>query len=546
MYADTIFHNGKLYTLDSSLAEATALAVSGSQILAVGSDDKILRLANKDTRLFNLNGKMLLPGFVDSHMHFLQYALSTNKVDLSSAHNLSDVQTMLLEKLNNGIPEGEWLQGMKFNNQQWDLKELPTRKDLDAVSTEVPIIIRRVCYHISVCNTKALELMGLMPTSSAKNSKLFSSSVERMPDGTPSGILCEDAQNLAAEAMPPLTKQKLKEVILSAAQALLAEGITEIHTDDFDTIPGDNGNMIMSAYRELAEEGKLPVRVYQQCLLRDPISLERFLTDGHRSGDCYGNYRIGPFKVLGDGSLGAHTAFLQRPYLCDSNTCGVLNHSKEELRALLSTAHHAGMQIAIHCIGDGCMQQVLDIMEELYSDGSGKECRNGIVHCQIMTEAQQKKMKELEMLAYIQPVFIESDMDIVENCVEHELAASSYAWKQLSDLGVHLIGSSDCPVESFRILDNIQYAVTRAKLSGEKEWFPENALTLEESIRLFTLEAAYASFSENRRGSLTPGKDADLLILDRDLREISPTEIHKAKVLLTMVGGKIEFQRTVT
>lgn len=543
MYADIIFYNGKLCTLDSDYAGATALAVSGSQISAVGSDDEILKLANKDTRLFNLNGKMLLPGFVDSHMHFLQYALSADKVDLSPARSLSELQSLLSEKLNQGIPEGEWLQGMKFNNQQWDLKELPTRKELDAISTEVPIIIRRVCYHISVCNTKALELMGLMPISSAESKKFFSSSVDIMSDGTPSGILREDAQNLAANAMPPLTKKKLKEVILSAAQDLLAEGITEIHTDDFDTILGDNGDMIMSAYRELAAENKLPVRVYQQCLLRDQISLERFLADGHRTGDCYGNYRIGPFKVLGDGSLGAHTAFLKKPYLCDSKTCGILNHSNEELRTLLSTAHNAGMQIAVHCIGDGCMQQILDIMEELYSDGSGKECRDGIVHCQIMSKTQQKEMKDLELLAYIQPIFIESDMDIVEKCIEHELASSSYAWKPLSELGVHLIGSSDCPVESFRILDNIQYAVTRAKLSDDKSWFPENALTLEESIRLFTLEGAYASFSENRRGSLTPGKDADLLVLDQDLYEVPSAEIHLTKVLLTMVAGKIAFQR---
>lgn len=241
--------------------------------------------------------------------------------------------------------------------------------------------------------------------------------------------------------------------------------------------------------------------------------------------------------------LAAHTAWMLKPYKNDSGTTGIQAESDEKLYTLMKMAHDHGMQIAIHCIGDAALNQALTMYERIQRENPRTDCRHGIVHCQIMDEAQQDRFKKSNILAYIQPIFIKSDMNIVDDCVGEDLARQSYNWRRFEDLGVHQSGGSDCPVEPFDILPNMEYAITRTNPQTGQSWYPENAVTREEALKIFTLEGAYASFSENQKGSLTVGKYADLAVLDRDILAIEAGDIHNTQVLMTMVEGKIVYHK---
>ena len=246
-------------------------------------------------------------------------------------------------------------------------------------------------------------------------------------------------------------------------------------------------------------------------------------------------------KLIADGSLGSHTAWMRNPYKNAPDTCGTPNMSDDEIYELMKCAHDHGMQIATHCIGNAAVQQVLDTYERIQLENPRTNCRHGIVHCQIMDSIQQDRFQKQNILAYIQPIFLRYDMHIVDDCIGAENSAQTYNWRRFADLGVHMSGGSDCPVEHFDIIPNLAYAVTRTNPNTGESWHKENSLSLEEAVKMFTYEGAYTSFSENVRGSLKPGKLADLVVLDKDIFKIPGSEIHTAKVLLTMAGGKISY-----
>lgn len=520
---DTIFYNGKLFTLDKAYPQCSAMAIKDGIIVRLGEDKELLSLADDNTETIDLKGKLMVPGFVDTHMHLIFYAQEISCIDLSSTCSFQDIRKKCSEKLQWAKDNNRWVYGVGFNHDDWQYPLIPTRKDLDTISTDVPVVIRRTCHHISICNTKALEEAAL---------------TESCPDG----IVKELEQNRISDAMPLPSYEEIKELILSGSHELAAKGITEVHTDDFHVLPGDAGETIMNAYIDLAESNQLPVRIYEQCNLERPEFIKQFLDKGHRTGETHGFFRIGPLKFLGDGSLGAHTAYMRRAYENDSGSHGILNYTDEELYAMFQTAQENDMQIAIHCIGDGSLQQALDTFERIQRENPKADMRHGVIHCQIMDALQQDEFKKHNLLAYIQPVFIRSDMNIVDDCVGEDLAKSSYNWRRFEDLGVHQSGGSDCPVEKFDILPNIQYAVTRTDYSTGKSWYKENSLTLEEAIRAFTYEGAFASHSENVKGSLTVGKYADLTVLSENLFSLRPENVHKAQVSLTMTGGKITYR----
>lgn len=519
---DTIFYNGKIYTGAGCTMPPTALAVKDGLITALGVDSAICSLADESTVCVNLQGKTIYPGFVDSHLHLLFYAQELSYIDLSIARSFEEVKTMCRERLSWARANEKWIEGTAFNQDDWDIQKIPTRFDLDQIATDVPILLKRICHHITVCNTKALELAGLM-------------------DLCPDGIFREDQIHALTEALPTPTLSDIKALIRLGCESAAKLGITEVHTDDFWLMPKDHGRLIMQAYREMAQEGTLPIRVYQQCNLRNTAALNAFLEAGHRTGDNEGFYTIGPLKLISDGSLGARTAFMKKPYVNDPSTCGLSNYTDNELLLLCQKAHDAGMQIAVHCIGDAALQQSLDVFSEIQKNSPREDTRHGIIHCQIMDADQQKAFAAQRLLAYVQPVFIRYDMRIVADCVGSELEQSSYNWRRFIDLGVHQSGGSDCPAEILDVLPGIDYAVNRADWTTGQVWYPQNGITLTEAIDMYTIEGAYASFSENRKGTLSVGKYADLVVLEQDLFQMPQEEIHNNTVLLTMVGGKLAY-----
>ncbi len=518
-----IYYNAKIYTNDPAIA--SAMAVEDGKIKALGTDDEILAMSSDSDNKQDLKGALILPGFVDSHLHFLEYAFEKSFVDLTERKSLEDLLDALREKLPEAKKSGRPLRGTGFNHNYWDSPVLPTRNDLDGISDEVPIIIRRTCHHITVANTPALELAGMLETN-------------------PDGILREDEQNTLEEALPPLTLDSVKEMVLDASKDIIAKGITEIQTDDLPLISSElYGKTILDAYMELDRDGLLPMRVYEQCNLPSLERLDAFLKDGYMTGDSTGNFTIGPLKLLGDGALGARTAAMTADYLDDPGNRGILNFTDEEMNGLVKVANKAGVQIAIHGIGDRCIDQILDAFELALKDSPRADHRHGIVHCQITRPDQLRRMQEMGIMAYIQPVFLKADQHIVEDRIGTELTKTSYDWRTMKDMGIHLSGGSDCPVEPFDILPNMYYAATCREPGADSPWYPEKALSLKETIDMFTSEGAYASFSEGRRGKLLPGYDADFTVLDRDITEGAPSSLLEAEVVMTVVGGKTVYRK---
>ena len=520
-----IYYNGIIYINDKRMSKASAMAIEGGVIRSVGTNDEILAMASSDDNIADLKGSLIMPGFVDSHLHFLEYAFEKSFVDLTGTGSLEELLDILRGKLPEAIASGRPLRGSGFNHNYWDVPVLPTRADLDSISSDIPIIIRRTCHHITVANTPALELAGLTGSD-------------------PDGILREDEQNKLEEALPPLTREQYKKMIVDAAHDVASKGITEIQTDDLPLCYRElYGKTIIEAFTELDEEGRLPIRVYEQCNLPSLGRLRAFLNDGYMTGWTSGNFTIGPLKLLGDGALGARTAAMNEDYLDDPGNRGILNFSNEEINALVMMAHKSGMQIAIHGIGDRCVEQILNAYERAFTEMPSENRRHGIVHCQITHKEDIERMARMDIMAYIQPVFLKADQHIVEDRIGAELTKTSYDWRAMKDMGIHLSGGSDCPVEPFDILPNMYYALTCKEPGADRPWYPEKALSLKETLELFTLEGAYASFSENRRGKLLPGYDADFTILDRDITEGAPSSLLEAEVLMTVVGGKTVYNK---
>lgn len=536
---DTIFINGIIRTQDEAYPVCSAAAVKNGVILRLGSDEELLPLAEADTKTVDLKGRLMLPGFIDTHLHMLNYMDFLEQVNLSEARSLRQVKELCAPRVPLAAEKGKWLGGVSFNQDYWDVPKMPTRKDLDDISREVPIVIRRACYNMSVVNTKGMEMLGIMGEREGLTSMLMGF----YEDGTPNGILRQHSQDILAKAVtiPPI--EDIKEMILKASQDMSRQGITTVHSEDYINYAVDSSELVSRAFKELAAEQKLPIRVYQQCAFRTKEQLAAFLATENKPGAEFGRYKIGPLKVFQDGALGARTACLKDGYLNDPGKKGILIHPEEELYGLFETAHKNGMQIATHVIGDEALDVAMDTYERVMRDYPRTDPRHGIIHCQIMTRQQQERFRQLNLLAYVQPVFIESDMNIVDDCVGGELARQSYNWRAFVDMGVHMCGSSDCPVEAFDILPNICYCVTRAKKDGSRVWYPENGITVDEAVRMFTLEGAYASFEESVKGSISVGKVADMVVLDRDIYEVEPMEIQHTRVDMTIIDGKTVYER---
>ena len=534
---ERVFYNGHIRTLEKAYPECEALAEKDGVILYLGTSEEVLRRASPDAERIDLRGGHVLPGFADTHMHLIDYYRMTQRIDLSAVTSFDE----MAEKLRRRAAEtrcDEWLFGANFNQDHWDVQVLPTRRERDAVCADHPICIQRSCWHISVLNTRAMELVRLL--NEREDTPLY---MEFYPDGTPNGVIKENSQNKIYENFPVPELDELKRWLKTAMYAVAEKGITEVHSEDFQAFSRDTRELVMQAYIELAEAGEMPVRVYQQCLMPTKEQLERFLAQGHRTGETHGHYKLGPFKVVNDGSLGAHTAALRHPYACDPGTSGLPLYKPETLHELFSLAHKNGCQIAVHCIGDASAEMVLDAYETVMRETPRADPRHGILHCQIMDADLQERFRQLNVIAYVQPVFLRYDMFIVDECVGSELARQSYNWRRFCDLGVHMCGGSDCPVEKFDVLPNICHAVTRSDNNGAAPWYPENGVTVDEAVRMFTTEAAYAAFEEQVRGTLAVGKYADLVVLDRDIYAVAPETIKDVQVEMTVVDGEIVYRR---
>ncbi|QIB68929.1 amidohydrolase [Aminipila butyrica] len=536
---DTIFYNGRFKTMDKINPEIEAVAVKNGIITRTGKDEEILALAKAHTKKIDLGGRFALPGFSDSHLHLIYYANTKRKVELSQAKSIEEVVDLCKAGIQEEDQGDEWLLGCGWNQDDWNVPVFPTRADLDKVSEDIPVAITRTCYHATVVNSKALEVLGL-----EKDIPILSNGiVEVDKHGKANGILRESAQNIIWNRMGVPDIEDLKDRIEDACLDAASKGITAIQTDDFETFTGDTMDLVIRAYKELVSEERLPIRIYQQCLLRTPEKLQGFLDKGYKTGYEFGFYKIGPLKLLNDGSLGARTAHLRKPYWDDPSTSGVPLYDQEKLTEMIKMGHENGMQIAIHCIGDAAIEMAVNSFEKVMLESPRIDPRHGIVHCQITDLDLIERIKKLNLLIYAQPIFIRADRQIINQRVGTELGNTSYNWRAYADRNIHISGGSDCPVEKFDSIPNIYCAVTGKNPENDSDppWHPENCLTVDETIKSFTAEGAYAAFQENERGTISVGKYADMVVLSGDIYRIPESQIKNIQVEMTIVNGEIKY-----
>ena len=359
---DTIIYNGIIGTIDSDNRFAQALSIKDGKIVQVGKNQEILDRKSADTELIDLEGKLLLPGFNDSHMHLLNYSQSLRQIDLVGVESIEEIIVRSKEFIKNTqLEENQWVKGRGWNHDFFkDDKVFPTRYDLDKISREYPIMLSRACEHIVIVNSKALEIIGI----SKDSPQIEGGHFDLDQNGQPLGIFRENAISLISKFIPSPSIDDIKEILIDGIKNANACGITSIQSDDFDAIPGDNYYDIIKAYEELKDEGKMNVRVYEQCLLQNMDKLNDFLDRGYNTG--YGDqiFKIGPLKLLADGSLGARTAALTKPYVDAPETSGISVFTQEEMDSLVDRAHCSGMQVAIHGIGDKTMYQAFEALEK--------------------------------------------------------------------------------------------------------------------------------------------------------------------------------------
>lgn len=527
----TCYENARVYTGGGAFSEC--FAVRDGRFLFTGSAKEAHRLY-PEADFVELKGRFVCPGFNDSHMHLL--GLGTALAQAQLAEHTESLAAMLeaLRVFAVSNPDNSWVLGRGFNQDYFsDVSRFPDKNDLDGVCPDRPCVITRACGHVAVANSLALKAAGIADCAPATDG----GKVYIGKDGKPNGVLAENAISLVTSLIPRPDRETIKNQLVLAMAYVNRFGITSVHSDDFSCadIPFED---VLGAYRELISEGRMTVRVNEQCMLPTQEALDRFLDAGYRTGQGDGFMRIGPLKLLTDGSLGARTAYLRAPYTDSPDTCGIPIYTPEALGALIEKAHAAGMQVAAHAIGDAAADLLLDAVDRAQQNYPRKNARHGIVHAQIFTPDHTKRLKALDMVAYIQPIFLDYDTQIVHSRIG-ERADAAYPAASLLSAGVSASGGSDCPVEQPDVLAGIQCAVTRKPFTREMkaQYLAHEALTVDQALDAFTRSGAYASFEENEKGRICEGYLADFTVLGEDPFSVAPSQIRRIPVIAVYLSG---------
>lgn len=528
-----IYYNGNIYTADKDNSFAQAMYVENGKIKFIGTNEQVQRYENVAAGIVDLNKKTVIPGLIDSHIHLLAYGKSLDEIDLSACKSIDEI-IEISKKFINENNSLKCLTGFAWNQENFDSKVMPTKHDLDKISKDIPIFFKRACLHIAVCNSKLLEIAGI-----TKDTVIDGGEID-VADNDTTGILRENAINLLNDYMPKFTRADKKAYVLKAVEKLASYGITGVHTDDLGKNNG--GIEMLDIYKELDMEKRLKLRIYIQSRITSYDEAKEYFELGFDKYQGNENFNLGSIKLLGDGSLGGQTAAMNEPYENTSET-GIALFSQEELDNIVDLSHKNAVSVAIHAIGDKTIDMSIKSFEKAMKKYPDIRVRHGIVHCQITSEEALEKIKENNILAYIQPIFIAADSKVVEKRVGKERTKHSYNWKKLQDSGVVLTFSSDSPVESPNPYENIYCAITRKDLAGKPDegFLPEQALNVIDSIRAYTINSAFASYEEDIKGSLEVGKLADFAVLSDNIFEINSDRIKDISCVMTVKGGEIVF-----
>jgi predicted amidohydrolase YtcJ len=516
--ATLVILNANVITLDRKQPRAKAIAVQNGMIIGVGSDEKIRHHVGKETKVIDARNKTVVPGLVDCHVHMTDFGFSLQNLDLRDVKSIKELQQKLCEYAREN-PRRAWILKGRWDQERLVEKRYPTCRDLDAAVPDRPVFLVRVCGHMAVANSKALQHAGITRNTTVEGGKI---DIDKK-SGEPSGIVRESALNLIHRAIPKPSLEQLEEACILACEKAVEAGLTGVHW-----LVGSADEV--RVLQKLCSEGKLLLRVY----LGMPVELMDDLVNlGLVTGFGNDMLKIGFVKVFADGSLGAHTAALKEPYSDRPETRGMMLHSQNKLDQIILKAHKTKLQLGVHAIGDRAVENVLKAFKKALKRTPRENHRHRIEHCSVLNPKLIASMKRLGIVASVQPHFVVSDFWTVDR-VGKERLRWVYPLKTLIDKGLHVVSGSDCPVEKINPLLGVWAAVTRKD-------FSEESLTAEEALKTYTSDAAYASFDEERKGTIELGKFADLTILSDDLFGLQPDAIREVAIAMTVVDGKVVY-----
>lgn len=530
--ADLIVTHAKIWTQNAKQPEAEALAVLGDRIVAIGNLSDVIKWQGSKTRIEDAQGKRVIPGFNDAHVHFSDGSASLTAVQLNDATSLAEfvkrIQTYAAHQA-----AGEWIREGEWDETKWQPANLPTREDLDKVTPNNPVALDRYDGHMVLANSQALKLAGI----TAKTPDPPGGEIVRDAKGDPTGALKDAAEELLYKAIPPKTHAQRRRAIENGLKEAARLGVTSVQ--DMSEDYGD-----LAVFAELVRENKLSVRVYGAPLIAN-VEDQAKLGIGHAFGSSM--LRIGALKQFADGSLGSRTAYFFQPFSdAPATGRGLLAADLlplEKSRERLKRADATGLQVCTHAIGDAAISQVLDLYAEIEKADGPRDRRWRVEHAQHMAAADFDRFAKLHVIASMQPYQAIDDGRWAEGRIGHDRASRTYAFKTFLDHGVHLAFGTDWPVAPLNPLWSVYGAVTRATLDGKNPngWFPEQKISVKDALYAYTMGSAYAEFQEEIKGSLEVGKLADFVVLSDDILSIDPKKIRDVRVLGTFMGGRKVF-----
>src|SRR4051812_36211102 len=529
--ATLIVTKAAVYTVDKQQPNAEAVAVIGDRVVAVGSRADIDLWRGPKTKVIDAGGKLLLPGFNDAHVHFIQGGAQLEQVQLTNAATPEEFATRIAAQVKK-TPKGEWILGGRWDETKWPRPELPTKDLVDSITGDIPIFVDRYDGHEALANSAAMKLAAV----DAKTPDVPGGVITRDANGTPTGIFKDAAMPLIYKAIAPMTHEQRLRAARGALKHAASLGVTSVQhmNPEFADV---------AAYSELAEKGELTARIYAAPMETDwrdqaKVGLR------HAWGSSF--LRLGAVKGYADGSLGSRTAYMFEPFTDDPGNRGLLSdemHPPSAMRDRLMQADAAGLQLWVHAIGDRAISMMLDIFADIEKEHGYHDQRFAIEHAQHMAQKDFERFAKLHVIASMQPYHAIDDGRWAEGRLGHERTRYSYPWRSFLDQGVTLAFGTDWPVAPLDPMLGLYAAVTRATLDGKNPggWIPEEKITLPEAIEAYTMGAAFAEFQDNEKGSITPGKLADMIILSDNIFDLKQEAIRNVKVKTTIVGGKVVY-----
>ncbi|HZI56867.1 MAG TPA: amidohydrolase, partial [Verrucomicrobiae bacterium] len=504
-----------------------ALAVANGKIIAVGSNEEIQKLKDPKTEVVDLGGHFVMPGFNDAHVHLGSGGFEKLNVNLIGSKSLEDMKQRIAARAKTAAP-GEWIQGRGWDHTLWAEQKTPTRSDIDSVTGGHPAIFNRVDGHIAIANSAALKAAGI----TAQSPDPHGGKIDKDDKGEPTGILRETAMGAVFEKIPPPSPAQRRKAAELALEDAASHGITSAQDnsdwEDFLT------------YEQMEKEGKLTLRISEWLPFDTPVEQLLKMRQHHAQDDPMLHTTM--LKGFMDGSLGSRTAAMLAPYDDDPKNAGIPRYEQEKLNALAAERASNSFQLGFHAIGDRGARMALDAFAYAIQKSNKKDLRFRIEHDQVIAPEDFKKYKDLGVIASVQPNHLLTDMNWAESHIGPERAKHSYPWKEFEDNGIVLAFGTDYPVEPITPFRGLYAAVTRKNEAGTKEYYPEQKITIQHAIFAYTVGAAVAEFAEGKKGALSPGMLADLVVLDRDITKVTPAEILKTRVLRTVVGGKTVYE----